>query len=118
MHRVALIILAGTDARGDLGRVVNALEAAREFHEAGDDVRIVFDGAGTRWLGELTSPGHRYGPLLAAVRDAVYGACRYCAAAYGVQETIQAQTIPLLADHDGHPSLRRLLEDGYTIITF
>ncbi|MDQ7819222.1 MAG: DsrE family protein [Armatimonadota bacterium] len=118
MHRVALIVLAGTDTRGDLGRVVNALTAARELQDTGDDVRIIFDGAGTRWIGELTSPGHRYGPLFAAVRDAVYGVCRHCAAAYGVQEAVQAQAIPLVGDYDGHPSLRRLLAEGFTVITF
>jgi hypothetical protein len=118
MHRVALLILAGTDTRADLGRVVNALEAAKELREAGDDVRVIFDGAGTLWIKDLTTAGHRYGPLFAAVRDTVYGACRYCATAYGVRDVIQTQAIRLLGDHDDHPSLRRLLVDGFQIITF
>jgi hypothetical protein len=35
MMAVALLILAGTEARADLGRVVNALQIARELDEAG-----------------------------------------------------------------------------------
>lgn len=37
MHRVLVLVLADTETRGDLGRAVNALETAKEFHEAGSD---------------------------------------------------------------------------------
>src|ERR671910_656115 len=58
-NRVALIVLADTETHADLGRVTNAMMAAREFKEAGDEVELVFDGAGTRWLGKLADPGHK-----------------------------------------------------------
>jgi hypothetical protein len=35
-----------------------------------------------------------------------------------VRDVIQTQAIRLLGDHDDHPSLRRLLADGFQIITF
>jgi len=41
-----------------LGRVFNALAAAYDFKQKGDDVRILFHGAGTRWVGELTKGDH------------------------------------------------------------
>lgn len=48
MAKVAIVVLAGTETHEGLGRVVNALEAAKELKEGNDEVRIIFDGAGTR----------------------------------------------------------------------
>ena len=46
MPQAAMLILAGTETKADLGRVVNALQIARELDEAGDEVTVVFDGRG------------------------------------------------------------------------
>ena len=59
MNRVAILVLADVETHGDLGRVVNAMIAAKEFTEAGDDVQLIFDGAGTQWLGLLSDPEHK-----------------------------------------------------------
>ena len=48
MAKAAIVLLAGTDTPSDTGRMVNALTSAREFIEAGDEVTVVLDGAGTR----------------------------------------------------------------------
>jgi hypothetical protein len=37
--KAAIVVLADTETHGDLGRVVNALVVAKEFKEAGDDVK-------------------------------------------------------------------------------
>jgi hypothetical protein len=58
MAKVGVVVLADTETAGDLGRVVNALITAREAKEAGDDVTVIFDGAGTKWVGELSNPEH------------------------------------------------------------
>lgn len=44
-----------------------------EFKQAGDEVRLIFDGAATAWVGELAKPDHRYHELFQAVRDRVAG---------------------------------------------
>ena len=54
MPKAAIVVLADTESHGDLGRLVNALEAVKEFKEAGDDVQLIFDGAGTKWIAERT----------------------------------------------------------------
>ena len=51
MTKVAIIILADTAGPGDFGRAVNALMTAKEFKDSGDEVQIIFDGAGTKWIG-------------------------------------------------------------------
>lgn len=118
MAKIGIIILAATDSSGDLGRAVNALETAKEFHEAGDDVQVIFDGAGTQWIKVLSDESHRYHQLFSSVRETITGACSYCAEAYGVLDAVRTAGIDLLDEHDGHPSLRKLAVAGYQLITF
>jgi hypothetical protein len=49
MAKAALVVLADTETHEDLGRLANALVTAEDFKEAGDEVQVIFDGAGTKW---------------------------------------------------------------------
>ena len=118
MAKAAIVVLADTDSHGDLGRVVNGLMVAKELKEAGDDVQIVFDGAGTKWPSVLAEPQHRAHRLYQAVQDRVSGACGYCARAFEAEEGVKAVHVHLLEEYEGHPSIRRLLTAGYQVITF
>jgi len=42
-------VLVDTESRADPAKVVNALLPAREADEAGDNVRLIFDGAVEKW---------------------------------------------------------------------
>lgn len=117
MNKVLVLVLADIDTKGDLGRVVNAMQTAKEFKEAGDEIRLVFDGAGTRWIGELGSTGHKYHALFESVKDRT-GVCGYCSRAFGVKSAVEQQAVTLLEEFDGHPSLRKAVADGYQVITF
>jgi hypothetical protein len=116
MNKVLVLVLADIDTKGDLGRVVNAMQTTKEFKEAGDEIRLVFDGAGTRWIGALGSTEHKYHALFASVKDRA-GACSYCARAFGVKSAVEQQAVTLLEEFDGHPSLRRAVSDGYHVIS-
>jgi len=73
----------------DLGRVTNAMMAAREFKEEGDEVELVFDGAGTRWPGVLADPEHSSHGLYESVSDRIAGACGFCADAFEATEDVR-----------------------------
>ena len=118
MPKVAIVLLAGTDTPGDTGRMVNALTTASEMGEAGDEVTVVFDGAGTLWIAELSGTEHKYSRLFEEVRPKIAGACAYCSRAYGVKDQVEAAGIQLLREYADHPSLRTLIADGYEVITF
>jgi hypothetical protein len=75
MAKAATIVFADTGSPEGLGRVVNALTTAKEFKEAGDEAVVIFDGAGTKWVDELSRPDHKYHGLFEDVRDEVAGAC-------------------------------------------
>jgi hypothetical protein len=118
MAKAAIVILAGTESHENLGRMFNALETAREFVETeGDEVKVVFDGAGTEWIPELADPEGDYAELYGIIEDHVE-VCEYCAGAFEVADEVEAAGVPTADEHNGHPSIRGLVEDGYEVITF
>lgn len=118
MNKIAILVLADTETHGDLGRAVNALEVAKEFKDAGDQVTVLFDGAGTRWVAELSKPEHKRHALFESLRDVIHGACAFCSAAFGVEDAVAAAGVALLDEFEQHPSIRSLVNDGFQIITF
>lgn len=118
MAKAAVVILAGTESHPDVGRLVNGLETAKEFAETeGDDVELIFDGAGTQWIPELEDEDSDYHELYQAVKDDA-SACDFCAGAFGVADAVGDSGVVTLDDHDGHPSIRSLVDDDYEVITF
>lgn len=118
MTKIASVVFADAEGHENLGRVVNALTTTKEFKDAGDESTIVFDGAGTRWVPELAKPDHKAHPLYKAVEDRVAGACAFCANAFGVKEQITELGVTLLDEYSQHPSLHKLVSNGYEVITF
>src|SRR5437773_11007288 len=106
--KAAVLVLADTETHEDRGRIRNALETAKEFKDAGDDVKLIFDGAGTKWIPEISKPDNKYNELYTALKDRSQ-ACKYSAASCGAQTGIQAAGVPLQHDYPGHRRLRNLV---------
>ncbi|WP_435075424.1 DsrE family protein [Halorubrum sp. HHNYT27] len=118
MAKAAIIILAGNESHADYGRLANALEAAKEFAENDEDeLQLIFDGAGTQWIPELEDEESDYHDLYKAVRDDA-AACDYCSGAFDVDDAVADSELVSLDEHDGHPSVRSLVDDDYEILTF
>ncbi len=118
LPKAAFVILASGDSPESLGRVVNALMGAYEMMESGQEVKIVFDGAGTQAAAALSAPDHKYHDLFRLVQSKVSGICSYCANAFGVAPKIEQANLPFADDFKGHPSFKSLLEEQYQILTF
>lgn len=118
MAKVSVVILAGTEQHSDLARVLNALELTKEAKEAGDEVELVFDGAGVSWIPELENPEHKLHKVYTSVKDRVAGACEFCVNAFDVKEAVRGSGIRLMSEYEGHPSLRQRVANGYEVITF
>jgi len=116
--KVAIVIFAGTERMEDIARVHNALIAAKEFKEKGDDWLLIFDGAGTKWLKDLSNPQHMFYSLFQSLRGVSVCACEFCANALGVKGDIDRWNVPYMHEYEGHPSYRKLLSKGYQIISF
>jgi hypothetical protein len=121
----AIVILSDpkSGAEESLGRLFNALAFADEGRAAGDDVEIVFKGAGTRWPAELTKLGHPAYDRFQSVRELVKGASLGCATKFGAVDAVKSCGVPLLADTplagtDGVAGLRSYYAENWNVITF
>lgn len=74
-------------------------KTAREFSETeGDEVELIFDGAGTQWIPELEDEESDYHDLYQAVRDKA-SACDFCSSAFGVEDAVNGSGVVRLDDH-------------------
>lgn len=117
MVAAGIVILAGTDTHADRGRMVNGLQVAKEFGDEGDEVTIVFDGAGTQWIPKLEDPDDSMHAIYRSLQDKVV-VCDFCVNAFHVDEEVEQSGVTREADFQGHPSIHGLVSDGYEIITF
>jgi len=125
MKKAAIIVLSDPKVGSEesLGRLFNALAAVYDFKERGADVQLLFQGAGTRWAGELVNEAHPAYELFAAVKDKVAGVSCGCADVFGAHEGAAACGLDLITENavpntTGLPSLARLTEEGYAVLTF
>ena len=117
--KTAIVIFAdpksGTEEA--LGRVFNGLAAAYDFKQAGEEVSILFQGTGSRWIGELDKADHPAHDLFEAVKDKVAGVSCGCAAVFGATEEAEKSGYDLIKDNPvpgtpGLASLRKLATEG------
>lgn len=118
MTKIAIIILSDTETMESMGRVSNAFMLAQEAIENGDNLKIIFEGAGARWINELENEKHKLHHLYKSVKQNITGVCLFCATAFGVKSKVLGADIPLISEYKEHPSLRQLLVDGYQVLTF
>ena len=123
--KAAIVVLSDPKSGSEeaLGRVFNALAAAYDFQKNGAEVTILFQGAGTRWAAELTQASHPAHALFNAVKDSIKGVSCGCAAVFGATDAATKSGFDLIKDNPvpgtpGLPSLRALIRDGYTVLTF
>lgn len=117
--KVGIILHEGTERQESLARALHALLYAKELKEKKNDVRVIFDGAGTLWIDKFEDPDFKYKDLYDDVKNSglLYGACEYCSQAFGVTSKVKKSGIQSIGAFMGHPSLATLLQEGYQIIT-
>jgi len=103
---------------GDMSRAYRGLKTALEFVQAGDEVAVVFDGSGVETLAAITDSGSKLNGVLQEIKSNVDGACSFCAGSHKVTEAIAAAGYNLLTDFQGEASVRKYVNDGYTILSF
>ena len=120
-HKKFVIILqAGKETHEGMARAVHALLYASELKEKGYEVVLIFDGAGTEWVEELTNPEskNKLLPMYQSfkklgIQEVV---CDFCAGAFGVKENLNVRVCPLTSEYKGHPSIAKWVDRGYQVI--
>jgi len=123
--KAAIIIYSDPRSESDeaLGRMFNGLAAAYDFKQRGDDVAILFQGAGTRWATELIKKDHPAHGLFVEVRDKIAGASCGCADLFCSGEEVLKSGFDLISDNSvpgtsGLPSAHNLLSEGFVVLNF
>lgn len=119
-EKFAIILQADTDRHEGIARAFHALLYAKELREHGHRVLLLFDGAGTHWVEELTRPEGK-NPLIPAYMELaktgiVQVICDYCASSFKVKDQLEERDLPLVGEYEGHPSIAELVDDGYQLL--
>ena len=125
MSKTAIVLFSDPKAGSEeaLGRLFNALFLTYDLQERGEEVALIFQGAGTRWAAEVSKADHPAGPLFRAVQAKVAGVCGGCADVFGTAEEAKATGLPMGRDLQipgvgGVISLGDYLAKGYALVTF
>jgi hypothetical protein len=120
----AVVVLADPAGGDDAaGRVFNALAATSDLRHSGEDVTMIFQGAGTRWAALLADPEHPFHELFVTVRPAVAGVSEACSTFFGARDAAVDAGFALVTGNPVEgagelPSMARFVADGDRILTF
>jgi sulfur relay (sulfurtransferase) complex TusBCD TusD component (DsrE family) len=125
VSKTAIVVLSDPASGSEeaLGRLFNAMFVAHELKEKGQEVALIFQGAGTRWANEIVKPDHPAHSLYGTVKDTVAGVCGGCADVFGATADVKAAGLALIREKEipgttGIVNLSRYLDEGYRLLTF
>ena len=118
MAKIAIVVFSNTEGMEALGKLSNAFVLANEAMDNNDDLKIIFEGAGSKWIGELEKEDHKLNKLYMSFKDSITGVCKFCAEAFGVKSQVEKAGVNLLDEYKSHPSLRNLVTEGYSVLIF
>ena len=106
--------------RQEPGCFVHVLLNGLDLHEKGHKVKIVMEGPATTLLSEIEFLDAPVPSLFKKATDKglMDGFCLACATKLGVKDAAEASGLSPLSDMNGHPSVSRYIEQGYTVINF
>ena len=116
--RLVVVLLADTEGHENMGRALHALLYARQAHDEGMDVELIFDGGGVEWAQRMPTDEHfkeLYEDLVD--RGVISAVCEFCAGAFDVKEELEAGHAPLHGEDNGHPNIGKRAAAGARIVT-
>lgn len=103
--------------RGQKMCFVHVLLNAMDLHEAGHEVKIIFEGESVT-LPKVFEDEHFELYFKAKKNNLIAGVCYGCSAQLGVLEFNKNLDYPLLKDMKGHAGMKSYIDEDYEIITF
>ncbi|MFX3636572.1 MAG: hypothetical protein ACE3L7_21670 [Candidatus Pristimantibacillus sp.] len=114
INKYVIIIQANQQ---DLGKAAHGLLYGQELHEAGYEVEILFDGAGTQWPNEFSNAAHPFHALYKQVMKTgiIKGGCQACSGFFEVVEEITGAGVSLVGDEKsrGHIPFAQYINNGF-----
>ncbi len=120
MQKYLIILQAGRGTHEGMARAVHSLLYTKELKEHGHEVRLIFDGAGTEWVGEWSrqESDDKLRPMYLDLKEkgVTEDVCDYCAGAFSVKEQLKKNEVGMVSDYQGHPSIAKWADQGYQIL--
>lgn len=103
--------------RGQKMCFVHVLLNALDLHEAGHEVKIIFEGESVTLPKVLEE--EQFGLYLKAKEKGLFaGVCFSCSQQLKVLEYNQDLEYPLIKDMNGHAGIKAYVEQGYEVLNF
>ena len=115
MRKMALFVF-----NGDPMCFIHVLLNALDMKEKGYEVKVIIEGAATKLVPELAksdNPLHKLWENAKSV-GLVDGVCKACSNKMGTLQAAKDQSLALLDEMTGHPSMAGYHDAGFEIITF
>lgn len=115
MKKVALMVF-----NGELMCFTHVMLYAKEMNEKGYEVKVILEGAATKLPAQLIAPDAPFAELFKYMMDnkLIDGVCKACSVKMGAHDDVEKIGLPFNGELNGHPSLEKLIEEGYQIVTF
>lgn len=90
---------------------------ALDLHQAGMEVRIIFEGASVKLVSLFEEEDN---PLYKKAKEAglIAGICLACSKVMGVYEANLKSGLPMLSDMSGHAGIKAYCLEDYQVISF
>ena len=94
----------------------HVLMNALDLHEAGQEVKIIFEGASVKLVPQFEEENN---PLYNKAKKAglIAGICLACSKVLGVYDDNLKTELPMLDDMNGHAGMKNYLKDGFQVIS-
>ncbi len=124
MTKVVINILNPGEAPEHNGQTIHALYMAKNLHQGGAEVKVVFQGKGVSWISRFANRNEEshpfvkhYGEVFDAVRPLVH-ACNMCCIRFDATEAVEKAEIPILGEGKSHANIASYLLDGYQVLNY
>lgn len=122
-HAIVILSDPNSGTEEAVARAYNGCAFAFDCKQHGDEVAIIFLGAGARWpkaLEDLNHPAHK---VYSSVKENILGVSSECAVVFGAEADTKELGYKLLTDNalpetSGLASIRNLIDDGYSVVMF
>ena len=113
--KVAMVVF-----RGEMLCFVHVMLNAVDMRSKGYDVKVIIEGESTKLLPRFLDRSEPFRNLFNDVlgHGMIDCACKACANKMGTIRSAQELGIELRSEMSGHPSISRMMEAGYEVITF
>lgn len=125
MTKTAVVVFSDPNSKSDeaLGRLLNALFLVHDLQNKKQEVVLIFQGAGVRWLGEVVKTDHPAHTLYKTVEKQTILACGGCGDAFGASKEVEESGVKIsrelpIPGTTGILSLANYIADGFQIVNF